>query len=77
MAIKPGDKAPLFKLWSSDKQEVSLSDLAGKNVVLLFFPQAFTRVCTAELCSTRDGLSDYQNLNAQPLAISVDSVATL
>jgi peroxiredoxin len=72
-----GQQAPDFSLFSADKQKVSLSDFKGKNVVLLFFPQAFTGVCTEELCSVRDNLSKYESLNAQVLGISVDSVFTL
>ena len=77
MALQVGDKAPDFKLYNSDKQEVSLSDYKGKNVVILFFPLAFTGVCTAELCEMRDNMSSYSNLNAEILAISVDSLFTL
>jgi glutaredoxin-dependent peroxiredoxin len=77
MALKTGDKAPGFKLYNTEKQEVSLDDFNGKNVVLLFFPQAFTRVCTAELCSTRDDIAFYQELDAEVVALSVDSVNTL
>lgn len=77
MALKIGDKAPDFKLYNSDKQEVSLSDYKGKNVVILFFPLAFTGVCTAELCEMRDNMSSYSDLNAEILAISVDSLFTL
>jgi glutaredoxin-dependent peroxiredoxin len=77
MSLKVGDVAPNFNLFSSDKQPVSLSDFKGKNVVLLFFPMAFTGVCTAELCSMRDDIATYQGLNAQILAISVDSPFTL
>ena len=78
MAIKVGDKAPDFTLYNSEKKEVSLSDFQGKsNVVLLFFPQSFTGVCTTELCNTRDDIAFYQNLDAQVLAVSVDSVFTL
>ena len=77
MALKTGDQAPDFKLYASDKSEVSLSDFKGKNVVLLFFPQSFAGVCTAELCSTRDDIAFYQGLDAQILAISVDSIFTL
>ncbi len=77
MALKPGDKAPSFKLFNSEKKEVALEDFKGKNVVLLFYPQAFTSVCTAELCSTRDDIAFYQELDAEVLAISVDSVFTL
>lgn len=75
--LQPGDKAPDFTLRASDKSQVSLKDYRGKNVVLLFFPAAFTGVCTNELCMMRDSLADYQQLNAQILAISVDSLFTL
>lgn len=77
MALKKGDKAPDFKLYNSAKEEVSLKDYEGKNLVILFFPQAFTRVCTAELCSTRDDIAFYQGLNAEVAAVSVDSLFTL
>lgn len=77
MPLQTGDKAPNFKLYNSDKQEVSLKDLKGHNVVLLFFPQSFTSVCTKELCSTRDDIAFYQGLDAQVFGISVDSVFTL
>ncbi|HEV9035119.1 MAG TPA: redoxin domain-containing protein, partial [Puia sp.] len=68
---------PDFTLYDSDKQKVNLSDLKGRNVLLLFFPQAFTGTCTKELCSTRDNISLYNEANAQVLGISVDSVFTL
>ena len=77
MVLQKGDKAPDFKLFNSDKQEVSLSDYKGKNVVILFFPLAFTGTCTTELCEMRDNISVYSNLNAEVLAISVDSLFTL
>ena len=77
MAIKAGDQAPDFKLYNSEKEEVSLSDFRGSNVVLLFFPQAFTGVCTTELCAMRDDIATYEGLNAQILAASVDSIFTL
>lgn len=77
MLLQKGDKAPDFKLYNSDKQEVSLSDYADRNVVLLFFPLAFTGVCTAELCEMRDNIASYAKLNAEILAISVDSLFTL
>lgn len=75
--LKIGDKAPAFKLYSSDKQEISLENYKGKNIVLLFFPLAFTSVCTAELCGVRDDIANYQNLNAEVLGISVDTPQTL
>ncbi len=75
--LKPGDKAPEFSLRASDKSQVHLKDFHGKNVVLLFFPLAFTSVCTKELCHMRDSLAEYEQLDAQILAISVDSLYTL
>src|SRR5580704_13939129 len=76
-AIQVGQPAPNFTLFNSDKQKVSLSDYAGKNVLLLFFPQAFTGTCTRELCSTRDSIALYNQATAQVLGISVDSLFTL
>jgi peroxiredoxin len=75
--LKIGDTAPSFTLFSSEKNEVSLSDFQGQSVVILFFPLAFTGVCTTELCNTRDDIQSYKNLNAQVIAISVDSLFTL
>lgn len=75
--LQPGDKAPDFSLRATDKSLVKLSEYRGKNVVLLFFPFAFTGVCTKELCYMRDSLAQYENLDAQILAISVDSPYTL
>lgn len=77
MTLKTGDKAPSFKLYSSDKKEVSLEDFQGHNLVVLFFPLAFTSVCTAELCAMRDNIGDYESLDTQVVAISVDSPQTL
>lgn len=78
MALQIGDIAPEFTLYNSDKNKVNLSDYAGtKNVLLLFFPVAFTGVCTKELCSVRDGINRYNNENSEVLGISVDSVYTL
>lgn len=78
MTIQNGQKAPDFTLYDSNKQEVHLGDQQGKNnVVLLFFPLAFTSVCTAELCNIRDNYSTYNGLNAQVYGISVDSLFTL
>ncbi len=77
MAIEIGQIAPIFILHDSDKKKVSIADYKDKNVVLIFFPQSFTGVCTAELCSLRDNIALYNNTNAQVLGISVDSVFTL
>jgi glutaredoxin-dependent peroxiredoxin len=75
--IQVGQQAPDFTLYDSDKQKVALSDYKGKNVLLLFYPQAFTGTCTKELCSTRDNIALYNQANAQVFGISVDSIFTL
>lgn len=76
--ISIGQPAPDFTLHTSNKEvKVRLSDLKGKNVLLLFFPQAFTGVCTKELCSVRDNIASYSNAAAEVLGISVDSPFTL
>jgi len=77
MAVQVGRQAPDFTLYDSDKNKVTLSELRGSNVLLLFFPLAFTSVCTAELCSIRDNLKMYEELDVKPLGISVDSLYTL
>jgi len=77
MSIEVGQQAPGFSLYGTDKNKVSLSELKGKNVLLLFFPQAFTSTCTKELCAVRDDIARYSNANAQVVGISVDSVFTL
>jgi glutaredoxin-dependent peroxiredoxin len=77
MSISIGQPAPDFTLYDTNKQPVTLSEQRGKNVLLLFFPLAFTSVCTAELCSVRDNLKVYESLNALPLGISVDSLHSL
>ncbi|MEP6746817.1 MAG: redoxin domain-containing protein [Bacteroidota bacterium] len=77
MKIEKGQPAPAFILHDTEKKEVALQDHQGKNVVLLFFPLAFTGVCTKELCSVRDNIAIYNNSNAQVFGISVDSPQTL
>lgn len=77
MSLQKGDKAPAFKLISPERTEVTLEDYKGKNLVILFFPFAFTRVCTTELCGVRDNLSSYRDLNAEIIGVSVDSPFTL
>ena len=77
MGITVGDQAPDFTLKSKsgdDMNDISLSDYRDeKNVVILFFPLAYTGVCTDEMCSVSAGLADYDALDAQVLGISVDS----
>jgi peroxiredoxin len=77
MTITVGQQAPDFSLFDSDKNNVNLTDFTGKNVLVLFFPLAFTGVCTKELCSIRDNISIYNEANAQVLGISVDSLFVL
>jgi peroxiredoxin len=73
MSVQVGQDAPDFTLKNTDMQDVTLSALRGKNVVLLFVPLAFTGVCTTELCSVRDNLNAYTQLNAEVFGVSVDS----
>ena len=77
MKIEIGMPAPAFSLFDSEKNKVSLSDFQGQNVLLLFFPLAFTGVCTRQLCSVRDNIGHYDNMKAKVLGISVDSLYTL
>jgi len=77
MAIQIGQQAPDFTLRDNEKNKVTLSEQRGKNVVLLFFPLAFTSTCTKELCSVRDNYGIYNSLNAQVYGISVDSLYSL
>jgi glutaredoxin-dependent peroxiredoxin len=77
MKIETRQQAPGFSLYSSEKTKVSLEDFKGSKVVLIFFPLAFTSVCTQELCMIRDGIAEYNNASATVLGISVDSVYTL
>ena len=77
MAISVGTKAPDFTLKSKNAEGVSdislSSNIGQKNTVILFFPLAFTGVCTTELCDVTAGLSQYSDLNADVIGISVDS----
>ena len=72
MAVEVGMAAPDFSLYDADRKATSLSDFRGKNVVLAFYPGAFTGVCTTEMCAFRDRMDGLNSLNAQVLGISVD-----
>ncbi|GGL98159.1 MULTISPECIES: peroxiredoxin [Micromonospora] len=77
MPIEVGAEAPDFVLKDQNNQEVRLSDFRGKRTVLLvFYPLAFTGVCSGELCEVRDNLNEYVNDDVQVLTVSVDSVYT-
>lgn len=77
MKIEVGQAAPDFTLYDSEKKQVTLSDLKGHNVLLLFFPLAFTSTCTKELCAVRDNITWYNNVDAMVFGISVDALHTL
>lgn len=78
MAIQVGDKAPDFELKDNHGATVRLSDFRGrKNVVVLFYPFAFTGVCTGELCEVRDHLPQFSDRETEVLAVSNDSIHTL
>jgi peroxiredoxin len=78
MAPEVGTEAPDFTLKDQNNQEVRLSSFRGnRNVLLVFYPFAFSGVCQGELCSVRDDLPSFQNDDVQILAISVDHAFTL
>jgi peroxiredoxin len=72
-----GSPAPDFTLPSTSGSEVTLSQLKGRNVLLAFFPLAFTRVCTTEMCSFTEDYGAFEDADTEVLPISVDSVPTL
>lgn len=75
MTVQVGDVAPDFELPDQHRQPVRLSDFRGKRrVAVVFFPFAFSRICTGELCALRDDLAELDAVDAHVLAISVDSV---
>ena len=77
MTITVGQEAPDFELPNQNGEKVKLSSFRGsKNVVVVFFPFAFTGTCTGELCELRDDLSVFQNEKVQLLAISCDAMFT-
>lgn len=73
MPATVGSKAPDFTLPDTDKKPRSLKEFSGKNVVLAFYPGAFTGVCTKEMCTLRDSLANFSSMDAQVIGISVDS----
>ncbi|WP_298487520.1 peroxiredoxin [uncultured Maribacter sp.] len=72
-ALKQGDKAPDFKLVGTNLEPITLGNYKGKNVILHFFPLAFTSVCTEQLCTANGEDNDYASLNAEVVGVSVDS----
>lgn len=72
MALAIGAKAPSFKLFNTERKEISSESYAGKILVINFFPAAFTGVCTEQLCSNRDDTAFYNDIGATVVGISVD-----
>ena len=77
MAVEVGQRAPEFTLYDADRKQRKLSEFHGKNVVLAFYPGAFTGVCTKEMCALRDSLTQFNSMNAQVVGISVDPFGAL
>jgi peroxiredoxin len=77
MSVDVGSRAPDFTLTNQDRKPVTLSGSAGKNVVLAFFPAAFTSVCQNELCYFRDHLTSLNDAGAVVYGISTDTPFTL
>jgi mycoredoxin-dependent peroxiredoxin len=73
MGVETGQPAPDFELKDQTGQVRRLSDYKGKNVMLVFYPLAFSGICTAELCGIRDELPAFENDDTVTLAVSVDS----
>ncbi len=72
-APRAGQLAPDFELLNQYGEPVSLADFRGRNVVVVFFPFAFSGICTGELCEIRDNIAAFKDSNATVLAVSVDS----
>jgi mycoredoxin-dependent peroxiredoxin len=74
MAIEVGSEAPDFTLSDENREKVTLSSFRGsKNVLLVFYPFAFSGVCTGEFCQIRDDLADFQNDEVQVIGVSADA----
>ena len=74
--IRPGDSAPPFALTDASGRRISLSDFAGKHVVLYFYPKDDTPGCTKEACGFRDAWDDLQEMGAVVLGVSPDAAAS-
>jgi peroxiredoxin len=78
MAVEVGSKAPDFTLNDLNREKVSLEALrSGKNVLLVFYPFAFSGTCQGELCQVRDEIAEFQNDKVQVVGISVDAPFSL
>ena len=77
MSLSVGDVAPEFSLPDQDRQVASLAELRGAPVLLVFYPFAFSGLCTGELCQLRDELAVYTDAGVTVLAVSTDPVFSL
>ncbi len=78
MALEVGSQAPDFTLKDQNNEEITLSSFRGsRSVLVVFYPLAFSGICTGELCQLRDDLDQFQNADVQVVAVSVDSAFTL
>jgi len=77
MSLDVGSTAPDFTLMSHERQPVTLTEQRGRPVVLVFFPGAFSSVCTTELCTLRDSIAQFSRVDAQVFGISVDTFFVL
>ncbi len=73
MPLQPGERLPALTLLDHDKQQVALAELRGRPLVVLFFPLAFSSTCTEEICTVAEDFGAYRDLDAEVVAISVDS----
>lgn len=74
MPVIVGQPAPMFALYDTGKHKITLPDFKGKNLVILFFPLAFSSVCTRELCEMSENYAEFTKLNTEVVGISVDSL---
>jgi len=75
--LQIGQKAPAFTLLDTEKNEVSLDQFKGKNLVIFFFPMAWTGNCTKEMCSVQEDYNAYAGMNTEVIGISIDTFFAL
>jgi peroxiredoxin len=72
MTVEVGEKAPDFELLDIERNKRTLSEFSGGNLVIAFYPGAFTSICTQEMCALRDSLARFNEMNASVVGISVN-----
>ena len=75
--IQVGSKAPDFKVFDTERNELSLENFRGKKLILFFFPMAWTSTCTKQLCALQEDYKSYSELNAVVVGVSVDTIFAL